>query len=156
MIFTTIRADGREGHAWSGGILCLSADVLATTIMLSQMRRGVKSFSSMIGKSHMLHACPPAWMLCHPSLLPRSRKMLTDTLSARVDQRPSAAVSEPPEGHSWTAAWRIAVQVSYVCRWPLIVFGSIQEPFKWAERTQEYIRLVLLIRACISMIGSVI
>jgi hypothetical protein len=81
----------------AGGILCLSADQLTTTLIQWWVLQNEKYVSSTIGKHSMLFACSRDCTSYLPSSLPRSRKMLTDTASARVDQRPSAAFCGAPE-----------------------------------------------------------
>jgi hypothetical protein len=129
-----------NGRELSGGTLCLSADQLTTTRTQAQIGHHDLFTSSTMGKSSFSSLCLLACglqNLTHLLAVPRSRKMRIDTMSARVDQCPSAAICEPPWGWSTGDNRRMKLEVSCVSRWDATFFGSIREPFKRTRTTQN-------------------
>jgi len=126
-----------DGRQLSGGISCLSADQLTTTRTQAHIGHHVLFDSSAIGKSSFSSLCLLACGLQNLTCLPHSRKMRIDTMSARVDQCPSAAVCEPPQGCSEGGKRRMTLQVSCVGVWDVTIFDSIRESFKRTRTTQN-------------------
>jgi hypothetical protein len=126
-----------NGRQLSGGISCLPAGQLATTRTQAHVGHHALFDSSAIGKSSFSPLCLLACGLQNLTCLPHSRKMRIDTMSARVDQCPSAAICEPPWRWSKGDNRRMKLEVSCVSRWDATFFGSIREPFKGTRTTQN-------------------
>jgi hypothetical protein len=130
-------AASNNGGEVSGGTLCLSADQLTATQTQAQIGHHDLFDSSAIGKSSFSSLCLLACGLQNLTCLPHSRKMRIDTVSARVDQCPSADIFEPPQGCSEGGKRRMTLQVSCVGVWDVTIFDSIRESFKGTRTTQN-------------------
>ena len=121
-------AASNNGGEVSGGMLCLSADQLTATQTKAQIGHHDLFDSSAIGKSSFSSLCLLACGLQNLTCLPHSRKMrISDAMSARVDQCPSAAVCEPLQGCSEGGKRRMTLQVSCVGIWDVTIFDSIRD-----------------------------